>query len=154
MVRISFSMSNNNLLEEEMVSWQLRYVDLEATLNVIQDLRIVLTWPKGGSQTFGPGSSGTSDQGSNVGVLSFCRNTNKPSTTSDNPLVQLISTRLLKYWIYSIFFNKYMKTTLCINHLQARWIPNPWDYRQNFSLRAGKTWGNKVSHMIFFCIKL
>lgn len=43
MVRISFSMSNNNLLEEEMVSWQLRYVDLEATLNVIQDLRIVLT---------------------------------------------------------------------------------------------------------------
>lgn len=35
-------MSNNNLLEEEMVSWQL-YVDLKATLNIIQDLHIVLT---------------------------------------------------------------------------------------------------------------
>lgn len=42
MVRICFSMSDN-LLEEEMVSWQLCYVDLEATLNIIQDLRIVLT---------------------------------------------------------------------------------------------------------------
>lgn len=41
-MRIGFSMSNNNLLEEEMVSWQL-YVDLEATLNITQDLHIVLT---------------------------------------------------------------------------------------------------------------
>lgn len=37
MVRICFDMSNNNLLEE-MVSWQLK-----ATLNITQDLRIVLT---------------------------------------------------------------------------------------------------------------
>lgn len=69
MEHICFSMSNNNLLEEEMVPWQLCYVDLEATLNIIQDLCIVLTWPEGGSQTFGPDSSGSSDLGSNVGVL-------------------------------------------------------------------------------------
>lgn len=39
--------------------WQLCYIDLEAVLNVVQSLRIILVWHKGDGQTFGPEPSST-----------------------------------------------------------------------------------------------
>lgn len=45
--------------------WQLCYVDLEAVLNIIQDLRVILVWHKGDGQAFGPKSSSTGDLGNN-----------------------------------------------------------------------------------------
>lgn len=49
--------------------WQLCYVDLEAVLNIIQDLRVILVRHKGDGQTFGPESTSTGHLESNKAMI-------------------------------------------------------------------------------------